>query len=413
MFSRFPHSKTKALAFVASGKGNDSNWLGTTRSLGEKGVHIIRISPKSWYSSKYCSTILFPRMQENPQIYMKKLLNLGRKFSQIFGYKPLLFPSSDNLLIPFSQNKDLLEEYFIPIVADWDCTKKIVDKALIYDAAKKIGIQVPETYVLENFEELNKLSKNVKYPCLVKPSHSHIFSGLFNIKLFEVNSEKMLIKICKRLLAQQLKLLIQEKIVGGDDQLFSFGTCFNSKSEPLTIFTQRKIRQYPPNFGIGSFKESVWEPKIIELGMRLLKEIGFFGIGSVEFKRDQRTGKFVLMEINGRSNTSMYLATKCGLNIPYILYSDIVCQKIEPIIDYSCQYELGVKWFHLKLDFITMLLKRKNREIEINNWLRNLFGGKKTYAFFSITDPNPFFSEIRSSLNEIRKLRSRFLNQRN
>ena len=85
------------------------------------------------------------------------------------------------------------------------------------------------------------------------------------------------------MLAEGHKLLIQEKILGGDDHVFSFQSCFNENSEPLAVFTQQKLRQHPPHFGIGSFGQSIWEPKIVDLGLRLLKEIGFFGIGSVEF----------------------------------------------------------------------------------------------------------------------------------
>ena len=394
----------KPLVFIVSENGSDSNWLGTTRSLGKEGIPVVRLSPRGWYSSKYCSTLISPKISEEPQKFLEMLIRLGKKFARRGEHKPILMPSSDNALILISKNIDVLKDYFKPVASDWDCTEKIVDKSKTYNSAKELGIPVPETFLLEDTSEINKIANTVQYPCLIKPAHSHIFSEKFKTKLLQVFSQKILIKACKPLLAQGLKLLIQEKIPGGDDQMYSFGTCFNENSEPLAVCIQRKLRQYPPHFGIGSFKESVWEPKIVDMGIRLLKGIGFFGLGSVEFKRDQRTGEFILIEINGRSNTSMYLATKCGLNMHHILYKDLVGEKREPIYDYSCKYELGVKWVHLSIDFLSMMKKREEGEITLSKWLNSLLVGKKTFGIWSMDDPSPFFSEIKEAFHQVENL---------
>ena len=42
------------VAVVESEKGSDSTWLGTAKSLGEKGVPVVRLTPRDWYGSKYC-----------------------------------------------------------------------------------------------------------------------------------------------------------------------------------------------------------------------------------------------------------------------------------------------------------------------------------------------------------------------
>ena len=390
-------------AIVISENGSDSNWLGTNRSLGRKGIPVIKLSPKGWYPSKYCSTVISPKISQEPQKYVEFLLNLGEQLARREATKPFLMPASDNALILLSKNKDSLKEYFVPIAADWNCVEKIVDKSETYSSAKKLGIRVPETYTLDNLDYLSEIAKTVPFPCLVKPAYSHIFTVKFKTKLYEVNSEKELIKTCEPLFAQGHKLLIQEKILGGDDHVFDFSTCFNEHSEPLAVFTQRKLRQNPPNFGIGSFGESVWEPKIIDLGLRLLKGIGFFGIGMVEFKKDAVTGDYVLIEINGRSSTRMYLATVCGLNIPYILYKDLMVERQEPVSSYECKYKVGMKWVHLKLDFLTMLQKRKMGEITVYSWLQSLLIRKMTFGIFSMEDPAPFFSEVKDSLVNLRK----------
>ena len=133
----------KPRAVIISENGSDSNWLGTARSLGKKGIRVVRLTPKNWYNSKYCVSIIFPHVAENPREFMKFLIKLGKKRT----CKDVLFPSSDNGLILISKNKEKLRHYFEPIASDWDVTEKIIDKRKTHAFAKKLHIPVPETFV--------------------------------------------------------------------------------------------------------------------------------------------------------------------------------------------------------------------------------------------------------------------------
>lgn len=318
-----------------------------------------------------------------------------------FHHKHLLFPSSDNGLILFSRNKDLLSNYFIPVVPDWFSTEKIIDKSKTYPFADSLGVLVPETYVLEDSEMINEIANNITYPCLIKPAHTHIFGPRFKMKLFKAYSRDKFVKTCRFLFHQGFKMLIQEEIPGGDNQIYMLTTCFNENSEPLAFITSRKIRQHPPNFGIGSYVQSIWQPEIAKIGMKVLKKLHFYGVAMVEFKKDPRTGNFYLLEINGRSHTQNYLATVCGKNLPYILYADIIGKKQEPLDSYYCDFKVGIKWIHLTIDILSMLKKRSKREITLGDWLLSIIKGKKNYAILSIDDFNPFISEIKASLTSV------------
>jgi hypothetical protein len=58
------------------------------------------------------------------------------------------------------------------------------------------------------------------------------------------------------------------------------------------------------------------EPRVFEAGRALLTRAGFRGLAMVEFKRDPRTGRLVLMEINGRPWGSLQLPVHCGIDYP-------------------------------------------------------------------------------------------------
>lgn len=386
---------------IESVSGSDANWLGTARSLGRNGIEVIRLSPYPWYASKYCKTILSPDIRKDPHSYLKFLITTGKYLLRKFHHKYLLLPSSDNGLILLSRNKEKLSNYYVPVVPDWKSVEKIIDKSKTYQFAKSMGILVPETYDIKDLAMIDEIAKNINYPFLIKPAHSHMFGHRFGMKLYKAYSKDDFVRICRFFFHQSLKILIQEEIPGGDDQIYMFTACFNQDSEPLAFITSKKIRQNPPNFGNGSFVQSVCQPEITDIGMKVLKKLNFYGVAMIEFKKDPRTGNFYLLEINGRSHTQNYLATECGKNLPYILYEDIIGKKQEPLGNYYCDFKVGIKWIHLTLDIITMLKKRNKGEITLGDWLRSIIGGKKNYAILSADDFNPFISEIKTSLMSI------------
>lgn len=388
----------KPRAIIVSESGRDTNSLGLARSLSEKSIPVIRVTPKNWFNSKFSVSVISPPIAEKPNDFLKFLIKLGQKRPS----RDVLFPTSDNGLILISKNKEKLKDYFEPVASNWETTEKIVDKSITYDFAKALHIPVPATFVPEDTNEVRHIAREIKYPCLLKPASSHIFCQKFRVKLIKVNSREELIKKYKTLSGGG-KLLIQEEIPGADSQIYSLGAVFSKKSEPLAVFLGRKLRQCPPHFGVGSFTESVWNPRVVELGIRLLKEMRFCGIAGVEFKKDDRTGDFKLLEINGRSWSWNYLATFCGLNFPYIAYNDAIGEKQTPLTSYKCNYKVGLKWVNISFDIVSMTKKRKTREITFAEWLYSLLVGRKTFAPLSLDDPLPLLSEVRAFASQFRK----------
>ncbi|MEM2110710.1 MAG: hypothetical protein QXX08_02405 [Candidatus Bathyarchaeia archaeon] len=110
---------------------------------------------------------------------------------------------------------------------------------------RSLKIPIPETHMPHDLKDVDRISRIISYPCLIKPVFSHIFRKKFSIKLVKASSRKNLLEICNNLFHQGHRMLIQEEIPGGDDQIYIFDACLNKRSEPLAVFTMRKIRQYP------------------------------------------------------------------------------------------------------------------------------------------------------------------------
>lgn len=381
------------ISFIVSEKGDDSSWLGACRCLGKNGVTVYRLSPFDWYQSKYCQTIKSPKIYEEPSKYLKFLLKVGEKFNNN-QKKPPLFVSDDNGLILVSKNHEKLSKYYNIAAPSWEVTENIVDKSLTYSFAESHGIQVPKTYLPQDEKDLKRISHEVHYPCLLKPAHTHIFGPRYKKKLFKITTQNELLHKYRWLINNNQKMIIQEEIIGPDENNYMLDTCMSFKSEPLGFITSRKIRQYPPIYGVGSFIKSVWAPKVANIGIKLLKELKFVGLANIDFKLDARTGKLVLLEVNGRAHTQISLSAHCGQNLPYTLYKDFIGIPQKPIDVSRCIFKTGEKWVHIMIDVLSMLEKIKDNKITLGNWIFSL-KDTKSFGIFSIKDSRPFLSECK------------------
>lgn len=393
----------KPEAVIVSNRAYDLNALGAVRSLGIKGVRVTWVTPdrSRWYYSKYCKPIICPDFRIEVNRFIEFLVRLGTKRKPV---RDVLIPTSDASLIAISKNKAILEKYFRLMVCDWQTTEKFIDKTKIYRIAESVGVPIPKTFYPEDENEARRIAYELNYPCLIKPALSHIFTPKFKRKLFKVNTISELLNTYHSLASKGFDMMIQEDIPGEDKDLVTLNTVFNKSSEPLVVFMHRRTRQNPPRYGVVSLGESVWEPRIINPCMKLLKAISFQGIAHVEFKRDPRTGDFKFFEINGRSYLSISLPTACGINLIHIAYRNAIGEKMTPLATYLCTYECGVKWLDFPSYIESMVKLRRTKKVPLRQWVRPILSRKITLGAFSCDDPAPFIMEINFLIKNLREI---------
>ena len=89
------------------------------------------------------------------------------------------------------------------------------------------------------------------------------------------------------------------------------------------IFQHVRIAGWPPEGGFSSVCEGVslrHFSKLQEQSIRLLREIGWEGVAMVEYRYDDRTDRFVLMEVNSRFWGSYPLAYYSGAQFALALF---------------------------------------------------------------------------------------------
>src|ERR1041385_5800923 len=98
---------------------------------------------------------------------------------------------------------------------------------------------------------------------------------------------------------------------------------YRSSSGPVASFTGRKLSIWPP--GVGTTASCMAAPEAHDELHRLTEAFfaatSFVGMGSMEFKRDARTGEFFMIEPTvGRVDWQEEVGTLNGVNIPLAAY---------------------------------------------------------------------------------------------
>jgi predicted ATP-grasp superfamily ATP-dependent carboligase len=382
------HRFNKAQAVVF---GLFETGLGVIRSLGREGIQVTGIDYKrdiGWYSH-YVKPMCSPHPLQQETQFIEWIHS---NFSGQKQKHPAFF-TSDDFLISFSRNRIVFREYFLFNLPDHSTLESISNKYSQYIIASKAGSVLPATWVIYNQADLKNLPTTIQYPVFLKGldvnSWRKNISG--SIKGFLVGDIQELNDKVNIIINSDVPVIIQEVIPGPDTNHYKYCSYTSSSGEILAEFTLRKIRQNPVHFGVGAVVESIYNEEIINEGRRLFKGLGFKGIGSAEFKRDESDGRFKLIELNPRYWQQNYLSTECGMNFPLINWSDL----LEVPVPCENNYDTGIKWINRYLDFDSFLSYNREGVLSFWKWRKSL-KGKRVYSDFTWDDPLPFLYEFRN-----------------
>jgi predicted ATP-grasp superfamily ATP-dependent carboligase len=403
MKCRVKETGSKFTPIVISEKPHSVNAIGAIRSLGKEGVKTIWLTPSKsgWYYPKHCKPITCPDFDSDEDRFIQFLISLREEKNTT---EAVLIPTSDASLRVISKHKNLLSKYFRLLACDWETTRKITEKNLSYQIAEKLGIAIPKTYFPNTKNDLRQISQMISYPCLLKPVISHVFSNKFNQKLFRANTATELMHTYQWLTSMGFNVMVQEDVPGEDANLVCINTVFNKKSEPLAFFMHRRLVQNPPRYGVMALGESIWEPKIIQPCLTLLKSIGFQGLAQVEFKWDNRAKEYKFIEINGRSYLSIGFPTYCGLNLVHLACRNAMDEEIAPLTSFSCEYECGAKWVAFPMYMKSLIQYSRMKKQKLRELVKPFLTRHLAFSVFSLQDPAPLLTEMISLARDSKRI---------
>lgn len=372
--------------------------LSAIRGLGKEGVHTVAVdySEEDRYgaASKYCSEkILVPHYKKETEAFIQALIDYAKKQDE----KPVLIPCHDTYLEVIDAYLEDIKEYYLIPQTEPGLASRVMNKDTLHALAVEHGVKVPETVRVNepNFEK--RIEEEIKFPCLVKPFDSPAFVKKFRKKIFKVHNMEELHDALNQSKEANLEVFVQRIIPGFDDHMYTFDAYLNQDSKVTHWTTCQKLRQYPINFGASVYTIQKYTPEIFEIGSKFLEGINYKGFAEIEFKKDEETGEYYLIEINARITNFNQLLYKVGLNFPYITYREMIGSPLEPKA--LTETTNRAFWYGYE-DLLAVKDYIKTGQLKSSEVVKSLFR-PKAYAIFSLSDPKPGMAFMKNRVSKL------------
>lgn len=293
--------------------------------------------------------------------------------------------SDEGLELIAHHRAELVELGYHPMEADDEVLLAMLDKQRTDALAREHHIPVPHVLPLRDQADVNAVSSELSYPCVLKPVHSHVFARTkLGAKVLTADSPAALQAEFERMSAMGVELLVVEVITGPDDEYVSYYSYLDERGEPLLQLTKRKLRQHPNRFGTGTYHATTHDPEVADIGLRFFQAVGLRGLGNVEFKRDGRDGQLKLIECNARFTMSNELIRIAGIDLALFSYNRLLGRPTPPVGSYREDVRL---WDPFN-DTRAFLDYRRSGELSLGRWVGSLLH-RQHFPTARVDDPLP------------------------
>jgi predicted ATP-grasp superfamily ATP-dependent carboligase len=356
--------------------------LALVRSLGRRGIPVWTLEPEFEFmasASRYCrKSLRWPAGEDREQL--DYLFALAERH-QLDGWT--LFATSDEPTMWVGRHHAALSSRFRMTVPPWDVLRWAYDKRLTYRLAADIGVDCPATFYPKTRDELLKL--DLSFPVILKPAFKKQENRFTREKAWRADDRETL--AARYLEASELvgpdAVMVQELVSGGGEAQFSYAALC-AEGRTLASVTARRTRQYPVEFGrSSSFVETCDQPALEEPARNLLAAMRYTGLAEVEFKFDQKDGRYKLLDVNPRAWTWQQLCPAAGVDFPYLLWRSIRGEHVPKI-----RGRAGIRWVRLSTDVAAASTEIMQGRLSVRAYLQSLKGPLE-FAALAPDDPLP------------------------
>jgi len=367
-----PHHLSRSGAYAANSTvgavvvGGDYQGLGIVRSLGRQNIPVCVIDDEHSIArySRYTTHTVTVRELRDERRTVETVLEIGQRLN-LLGW--VLYPTREETVAAFARYRSLLSPFFRVPTPEWDTTEWCWDKRKTYSLANELGIPTPRTWYPQSADELEQITGDPPYA--VKPAIKEHFIYATKVKAWRANDRTELRQLYQRAAAQvgPGEVMIQELIPGGGSQQFAYCAFFKDHNAVGSIVVRRS-RQHPPEFGRAStLVETIDLPILEELSKRFLSAINYYGLVEMEYKLDDRDGRYKLLDVNGRTWGYHSIGQTAGVDFPHMLFADQIGKLVEPQ-----RGRAGVKWVRLLTDVPTAALEILRGRQDLRAYVRSL-----------------------------------------
>jgi len=296
--------------------GESLTSLGIVRSLAGRGIEIHLAATTRWCPaglSRHARVAIVPALDGRPLV--EGLKALARRL----GRRAVLMLCGDRQVDAVNDHRDELAAFYQFTLPPAGMLRTLANKATFQQFALEHGLDVPRTAIIRAGEPVSAALRDLTLPLVIKPADkARVLTGHAE-RAVRVHTRAEADAVAARMVASSGCVVAQEWIVGDDaDIYFALFVC-DAGSRVAGMFCGRKLVCDPPDVGSTGICVDAGEQSatLVREALRFIQATGYRGIGSVEYKRDRRSGRFVIVEPTvGRSDWQEEIATLCGVNLP-------------------------------------------------------------------------------------------------
>ena len=378
--------------------GRYATALGVIRALGRQRIPLFWVTEAPDYVGASRWSRRFPTSVRPPE----GPADLARFLEHVPLDRAVLIPCSDHWNRAAASLDPGMSERFPTSMPDASTLAMLTDKSTLAATLRDHDIPHPRSILLRDEADLAAAPPEEIQNWFIKPCDSQAFATHFRCKAFRVESLDDARKRYRTVREAGLAAIFQEYIPGSASQHFFVDGFVDAHGDPKALFARQRIRMYPPELGDSTYVTSV-SPTVVADAIAsvqsLLKAVPYRGIFSIEFKHDQRDGRFKLIEVNTRPWAFVQFAVECGVDVVTMAYRDALGEPVSTVED----YRLGHSTAHSPLDWVVGWTQIRRSELSLLALIQSEL--RATSLLFRWDDPLPYLIHVGTLLRGLLRKR--------
>jgi predicted ATP-grasp superfamily ATP-dependent carboligase len=355
--------------------------LAEARALAAHRIPVIGIDERmrnhTSYSKAFSAVVITPRFNQ-PEL-IDDLSDLAAELER----KPVLFITGDEQVKIIAEHGHRIRDLYLFDFPDVDTVRTLMSKAAFTQLAIEQGWRIPRTDTVDNRVDLETVAAELGYPVILKPRIKNLASRTHTRqKAYRCSDWASLSAAYDDIAPWEPEVVVQQWIAGPDSEVFYSFHYFDRELRELATFTGHKIRQWVPEVGSTASSEPADAPEVTDTSRTILRKTQCYGFGSVEYKRDRRTGHFFITEPTvGRVNFQLGTALANGADLVSTAYRHLVGLPAPATTSPRSRR----KWILVAADLKSARFYRSRGELTWRQYLTSI-QGPKSFAVWRLTE---------------------------
>ena len=317
----------------------------------------------------------------------------------------LLIPTNDDYLRLTAKHHEHLSKTFVVSHPAWSVLEKLMDKFECYNAGSESGLKIPEYFTPRSEDEMRRISEGLDYKARAYILRTNFWSsgpadpnsGAFTRPAGQdaATLQERFMDIVSRTGSYPI---IQEVVPGEVDSCIGVTMVVDRNHEPIITYCVKRLKlqtyskgggyRHPYELGANVYAESTHDDEALEAARALIKHTQFYGLITVEFKRDARDSSLKFIKADPRVVNAIGLSTALGMDMPLAVFRYFAEGRSSEQNDYRD----GVVWIWLDRYVHTVIKNRADSPVlkQLLSVLKRILR-IRAFGYLSLRDRKPMY----------------------